>query len=459
VTEQEHAGRADCACEGWTVAGVYTDDGRSASRFATKRRDDWTRLLGDLANGHFGLLWLWESDRGSRELQDWAGLLDKCRRQGILVHVSTHQRTYDPRVGRDWRALAEDGVDSAYASEKMSVNLKRAMAAKAEKGEPHAFVTYGWRREHSYDERGRRTGSRDVIVPEHAEVLQSAARRVLEGESLRAITKDLNEQGAPTARGRPWNPTTLRQVLLRDRNAGRRMHLGKDVAAGNWDPILDPDTFARLVALLRDPARRWSTEAPRSKYLLSGIVRCGRCPRPGTPLRVLASRNQRYAYVCPECFLRRDKARVEELVTEVILRLLAKPEALAVLGRVADDGGVRRLTDQRDTLRAKLINMQDDYLEDRITEEQRNHTTAVLRPRLDRVETQLRAALDAATGAPDLMDLCREDIAEIWEEHVPLERKRAAVATFLTIRVLPLGSGKRWDPDSVEVILNSRKGR
>jgi hypothetical protein len=150
------------------------------------------------------------------------------------------------------------------------------------------------------------------------------------------------------------------------------MHLGKDIGPGNWEPILDHDTFARLVSLLRDPARRTNTGAPRSRYLLSGIARCGRCPKPGVPMRVLAPAGKVPAYVRPECFLRRSRERVDELVTTVMVELLAKPTALEILAQTTDDGEVQRLTDQRDTLRAKLVNVQDDYIEDRITEDQRD---------------------------------------------------------------------------------------
>jgi hypothetical protein len=116
-------------------------------------------------------------------------------------------------------------------------------------------------------------------------------------------------------------------------------------------------------------------------------------------MRVLAPAGKVPAYVRPECFLRRSRERVDELVTTVMVELLAKPTALEILAQTTDDGEVQRLTDQLDTLRAKLVNVQDDYIEDRITEDQRDHTTAMLRPKLERVETQLRAALDTATGA------------------------------------------------------------
>jgi len=138
VGEQEQTGRADCAEHGWEVADVYPDDARSASRFGKKTRDEWARLRSDVEAGRLDLVWLWESDRGGREVEDWAGFLNLCRRRGLLVYVHTHGRLYDPRVARDRRSLLEDGVDAEYESEKKSLSTRRALAANAANGKPHA---------------------------------------------------------------------------------------------------------------------------------------------------------------------------------------------------------------------------------------------------------------------------------------------------------------------------------
>src|SRR2546430_17717621 len=81
------------------------------------------------------------------------GLLRRCREHSVLIHVITHGRTYDIGNARDWRTLAEDGVDSAYESEKTSVRLKRAMAANAARGRPHGVTLYGYER--IYDQHTR----------------------------------------------------------------------------------------------------------------------------------------------------------------------------------------------------------------------------------------------------------------------------------------------------------------
>lgn len=68
---------------------------------------------------------LWESSRGGRELEAWAGFLNACREHRVLIHVTSHQRTYDMQVGPDWKTLAEDGVASAYESELTSERISR----------------------------------------------------------------------------------------------------------------------------------------------------------------------------------------------------------------------------------------------------------------------------------------------------------------------------------------------
>jgi hypothetical protein len=50
-----------------------------------------------------------------------AQFLNACRATQTGIYITTHGRLYDMANGRDWRSLAEDGVDSACESEKTFV--------------------------------------------------------------------------------------------------------------------------------------------------------------------------------------------------------------------------------------------------------------------------------------------------------------------------------------------------
>jgi hypothetical protein len=90
----------------------------------------------------------------------------------------------------------------------------------------------------------------------------------------------------PTARGNPWKNVTVRQYLRHPRLAGFRVHrkallIGTDgqPVRGQWDPLLDRETWDRLQALLAsqpDPRGRVPKKSSRH-YLLSGVIRCGIC--------------------------------------------------------------------------------------------------------------------------------------------------------------------------------------
>ena len=444
VEQQETENRAACDAHGWPVAGVYTDNDRSASRFAAKARPDWLRLVADLDAGRFHVLVMWEPSRGSRDLEVWAALLRVCRERGVSIYVTSHQRMYDPGNARDWRSLAEDAVDSAYESEKTSTRILRDMRARAQEGKPHGFVAYGWTREFLHGADGRVIGSRDVIDGDAAAVIREATKRVIRGESLRSIATDLNTRGVPSPRGKRWDSVILRQVLLRERNAGRRVHRGEVVGKGTWEPIVSEDRFDTLRGILTDESRIRNHGVTVSKYLLSGLARCGRPGCDGRMRAIVHEPSRTDVYVCVRCHkVRRRRQPVDELVTAVTVARLAMPDVVAALATAVDTS---ELVERRDALRARLDLAADDYADGKIDNRQLQRITGKLAPQIAAAEAEIRAA----SSTPDLLDLARPDIAKLWAG-VPLERRRAVIDTLMTVTIMPVGSGARWDPSSVRI--------
>ena len=131
--------------------------------------------------------------------------------------------------------------------------MQRQVRSRAESGEPHSFAAFRYRRIVERDGNGKRVGARDELDPAEAEVIREAARLLLAGRSLRSTAAHLNDIGAPTPRGKPWQSATPRQVLLRERNAGRRVHRGQVIGDGRWAPLYSADTHDRVLALLDRP--------------------------------------------------------------------------------------------------------------------------------------------------------------------------------------------------------------
>ncbi len=341
----------------WTFGKPYRDTG-SASRHATKRRDDFDVLIADLAADRFGAahLVLWESSRGSRKVGEWVELIDLCEQRHVRIAVTTHgPRIYDPANPRDRRGLLEDAVDSEYESAKLALRVKRAMATNAVNGRPHGAPPYGYRR--SYDPAtGRLIGQEPD--PVEAPIVVEAFERVAAGHTLRAVAADLAARGVVGRRGRPMTAGTLRPMLICGTYAGRRVHApgtkgrtdrqrhGQDVLVtdGDWDALVPMELFQAVRHRLSDPARRTSRPG-RGVHLLSMIARCDVC---GAPLAATFRISGRRQYQCHGVgHVRIDADPLDELAEAAMLTFLARPDIADAL--VADDGDDEALAAARET--------------------------------------------------------------------------------------------------------------
>lgn len=469
VTDQDDANREVCADEGWSVAETYTDNDRSASRFATKAREDWPRLLADLHDGQFDVLVLWESSRGDRKLAMWAALLDACRDLGTLIHITSHERTYDVRKPRDWKALAEEGVDAAYESEKTRLRVLRTTKSVADSGMPHGKLLYGYRREYDkgtgallrqvVDDRPHAAIEGGCVVaqvgPLRVEwftspgIIRECAQRVVEGGTLYEIAQDLNRRGIPTPRrsGRGWHPNQVKEQVTNAGYAGRRIHQGKDVGEAKWDAILDAEVFNACVAKLNDPARKNQRDTT-IKHLLSGIATCGVC---SAPMRVVKNRGA-LAYSCfrkspqvgPSFHVSRLQRRLEEWIEDVLINWLARDDAASIWAADEVDGAeAARLEREAADEQARLDVFYDQAAEGDLTPDGLKRIVAKMAPKIEQLQGRARALRKSRLPLIDqLVDPDPEVVRAHWEALTMVQKREVLRALADRIEVLPAGRGR-----------------
>jgi site-specific DNA recombinase len=427
VDEQERAGRQVAADHGWTVVALYPEPPGSASRFARGRRQMWDRILADLDAGAWDVIIMWEPSRANRVLEHWARFLDLCRARGVLIH--TDQRIYDMRIARDWKTLADAGVDAASEAEVMSERILRALRANLAAGRPQGRVPYGYQRE--YDPHTRKY-LRQIPHPEQADIIRTAARAYVAGQSLRSICEQMNAAGVPTARGgAAWDDTALRKVLLSPTNIGRRTHAGKVTGPGDWPPILDDALYYAVVAR-RQQARTDVAGRPRQegrvKYLLSGIAECGAC---GGTIRVLP--RPKPAYVCPHCTrVSREMGWVDAYVTECVLSALEDPRLAELLAADVGAAELREAMDQRAVLLGRLEETAEEVAGQRMTPVLAARIEALLAPQVAATEARIAELSRAKT----LSAVAAGDARARWAV-LPLGGRRAVIRELVRIRILP----------------------
>jgi hypothetical protein len=147
--------------------------------------------------------------------------------------------------------------------------LCRGPGARAESGTGH-----GGKRPYGY-EQGWMT-----LRETEAEVVRWMVERVIGGETLNGLVKQLNEQGTPTATGKQWHHTLVRQILTKPRIAGFRYHNGVTYQ-GAFPAIITVAEWELLqLAMARLRRAHFGGMQQGRKYLLTGLVYCGKCGQP-----------------------------------------------------------------------------------------------------------------------------------------------------------------------------------
>lgn len=278
---------ADCEAyskkQGFTIVEKLVDNDISAS--GLKRRPSYLRLKEMMEQGEVDRVLVYAMDRLHRSMPELVEYIALCQQTGVGIHSLTggtvNLATADGRL----QAQILGAVASAEL-EKTRERIQRKMRDLAETGAWTQRRCYGY------------TAEGPEIVEEEAEIIREMADRVLEGEGLNAIARDLEARGITTIGSATWRASTISTILKSGRIAGHREHHGKIVARDAWPAIISQETHYRLRARFAPGQGRGPKPGGARKHLLTGILRCGKCG--GRMVFVKNGRTRTPSYRCPK---------------------------------------------------------------------------------------------------------------------------------------------------------------
>ena len=277
----------------WIFAGVFADDGRSATN--TFRRDDFNQLMNQCMKGKVDMVITKSISRFARNTVDCISWVRKLKEKNVAVYFEKENlNTLDDSTEMILTILSSQAQEESRA---ISTNVKWGYARKFEKGESIRQRSYGFRK--------APTGEM-CIMEEEAAVIRNMARWFLDGDSLERIKHRLEDAGIETTTGKKtWSTGTIYNILTNEKIMGdvllqktftadyltkRRVKNSgqqKQYYVKNHHEAIIPKTvyykiqeeIARRSSLKKAGTRKGKTAQGvySSKYALTGIMVCNEC--------------------------------------------------------------------------------------------------------------------------------------------------------------------------------------
>jgi DNA invertase Pin-like site-specific DNA recombinase len=461
VDRQRADTTALCEVKGWTPAGFYIDNDRSASN--GKGRPEWERLLADIQADKIDAIAAWDQDRGWRMMHELEQLRKFFTALGRKVPLATTGQgdidLYSPTgvmMAQIKTAVSEHEIAM------MRVRQRRAARQRAEQGRPK------WKRAFGYLPDSRRKEDDDgtrQIDPQTAPLVQQGYTSILAGGSITDIARAWNAAGVYGLSGRPWTPSTVSLFLRKPRNAGLRAHNGEIVGKASWPALVDASTWKTAQAVLNGPGRAPGRKSVRY-HLLTGVLKCG---KPGcggylagmwTRQKSTATGSPAIAYACKSCRGVSIRAGfVEPLIHTIVAERLAMPDAVDLLkAEIHDDAEAETIRTELAALYGELEKIGVERGQRLLTGQQAKIATDLISEDIARLERRQQDAerLRMFDGLP----LGKPEVAAAVAK-LSTDRFRAVLDVLVTVTVMPVGKGghtvdpvthrKRINPERVRV--------
>lgn len=324
VDIQERRLRAAAAEAGYEVTAVFVDDGVSA--YKGKVRPGFLGLLAEIKAERCDIVMAVAPDRFARRLQENEALQVLCVTAGVKWHTLTGG-VMDPSTPMAKAMSSIAGVmaelESANKVERLQARFTDRLASGSDLwgNRPFGFEV-----------------DRMTVREVEAAIIREGYRMILDGATLYGVARVWNDSGVLSSAGNSWIVQTVKQVLLRPRNAG--LLVSRGVILGDSLPaIVEREQWEQLTAILTNPSRNTRPGPKVLTHFMTGVAECGVC---GSPMRSATATSRGRSLPIYKCSRARDRAANDGQRHPTIQRPIleaAIPEAVmgALINSIWDD--------------------------------------------------------------------------------------------------------------------------
>ena len=255
----------------------------------------------------FQAILVWKLSRFARNRQDSILYKSMLKKRGIEL-ISISEPIDDTPQGQLMEGVIE--VIDEFYSAVLAQETLRGMIENARKGYRNGgHPIYGYKNVQVFDNRGNPKTKYEINEAE-AKVVKLIFKLYANGNGLKNIVMELIRKGIKPRSSSYWGKTTIANILRnetyigwtvfnkRDKKTNGKQFKPKEewvIIKNTHEPIIGEDLFNKVQNLIKErQPKNTPAQVTASKYLLSGLMQCGKCD--GSFGVTGYGRNKKYAY-------------------------------------------------------------------------------------------------------------------------------------------------------------------
>ena len=279
--------------ENWELVDIYADEGITGTM--VKHRESFQKMINDCLDGKIDMVITKSISRFARNTLDTLKYVRLLKEKNISVFFEEENINTMTMDGELLLTILSSVAQQEV--ENLSENVKKGLKMKMKRGELVGFQgCMGF----DYDYETKQIH----VNEEEAEIVRYIFKRYVEGAGGTIISRELNEIGSTTKKGRPWTAGTVIGIIRNEKYKGdlllgktftvdpiskrRLINYGEEdryYISNHHEAIVSPDLFEAAQELLKyrsdnlveyENGIRVTSKHSR-KYPFSSKIQCGFC--------------------------------------------------------------------------------------------------------------------------------------------------------------------------------------
>jgi site-specific DNA recombinase len=255
--------------------GIINDDGYSGKDL---NRPGIQTILENVRQKKIDGIIFFRLDRLTRNTRDLYSLIDLFREKEVDFISVRENLDSSTAIGRVVIGIL--GILSAFERELTGERVKASAIARVRQGKwVGGFLAHGYKLEKDGERlpNGRQP-HKVVLDPELAPKLRIIWEMAANNKSLMEIGQELERQNVRTCRGKVWRKQTLSSVIKNPFYKGYILY-ANELHKGNHEAMIEPAIWekANRIVKAKLPGHGFSRKPKTYNYLLSGLLKCGKC--------------------------------------------------------------------------------------------------------------------------------------------------------------------------------------